>query len=52
MSAKHLVAYAILLLGLLLLLGWPVLRARGRKHRGPRHERIDLIGSPDDPREP
>jgi hypothetical protein len=52
MSAKHLVAYAILALGLLLLLGWPVLRARGRKSRGPRHERIDLIGAPAEPPEP
>ena len=52
MSAKHLVAYAIILVGLLLLMGWPVLRARGRKSRGPRHERIDLIGVRAEPPEP
>jgi hypothetical protein len=49
MSAKHFVAYAIILLGLCLALGWPILRSRTKKRRKPRHERIDLLGAPPEP---
>jgi hypothetical protein len=52
MSAKHLVAYAIILVGLCLAFGWPILRTRTRKRRKPRHERIDLLGARSEPPEP
>jgi hypothetical protein len=52
MSAKHLVAYAIILLALLLLAGAPLFRTRLKRRRKPRHERIDLLGTRSEPPEP